>query len=749
MRVIKITRPCLLAALAMVPATAWAQTAPAGAPDTTSTVGVNDIIVTAQKREENLQSVPIAVTAFSGDALVDRGVTDVQSLSRLVPNMGFSGVYSQVRITLRGLSFNDLAAQGGEARVAYHVDGAYMAMTGDIGGTFYDIERVEVNRGPQGTLFGRNATAGTVNVVTRNPTKDLSGYLNAEVGNYQAVNVDGAISGPIADGVSARVAFQSRNHSGYDFNVPHNIDINNQSMQAVRGKLMFDGADNFTAILSADYFNEHDRVGSMFTGRSANPPPIDIQGMLGAVLTDGNPRHNFSGQLPLNDKESYGATLDMKLDLSDDLSLVSLTNYRRSRFIYHDDDLSNIPGVGPLIKSRQFEKSEQLSEELRLTREFSRGSIVLGGYLYSQDYSTGAADLTGNATVSQFGEFVAGFVGEPALTTDNVYTQGFVQGGAVDTRGVAIFGQATYEITDSTKLIVGARYSWEKRKLHNSLGGFDFVNLAYDPNYVIQANDTHPDQRVKFHNFSPRVTLEQKLGEDALIYVTYAKGFKTGGFNVAQPAAPGYLPETLTDYEAGFKADLFGKKLRLNGAGFYYDYNDLQTIVIVLDSSGTGSRNVNAQAKLYGAELELTAVPIPGLELNAAAAVIHSEFTVGTVKGNKLPNTPDYTLSYGAQYTFNTGIGDVTLRGEGQTKGHTYFSIDNNPLVAQDDYTILNASLAWKDVDDRFSVTAFIKNITNKLAVNGAFDQSPVLGSIIKGSWEPPRTYGVRMGVKF
>jgi len=751
MNLTTIVRPCLVAALATVPATAWAQTAPADqtqADSNESNSGVGDIIVTAQKREENLQSVPIAVTAFSGDALTARGVTDIQSLSRLVPNMGFSNAYSQVRITLRGLSFADLAAQGGEARVAYHVDGAYMAMTGDIGGTFYDIERVEVNRGPQGTLFGRNATAGTVNVITRNPTDTLSGYVNAEVGNYHTANVEGAISGPLADGISARIAVQSRNHSGYDFNVPHGVDINNQRTQAVRGKIKVDRG-NFRAVLSADYFNENDRVGPMFVGRSANPPPINIQANLGSVVTDGNPRHNFSGQIPLNDKESYGATLDMKLDLGNDLSLVSLTNYRHSHFIYHDDDLSNRPGVGSLLMSRQFENAKQLSEELRISKDFDRGNVVLGTYLYSQDYRTGGSDLTANATLSQFGAFVAGFVGQPTTAARDVYTQGFLQGGAVDTRGIAVFGQATYEITDSTKLILGARYSWEKRKLYDSIGGFDFVNLAYNPNYVIPASATHPDQRVKYHNFSPRVTLEQKIGPDALIYATYAKGFKTGGFNVAQPASAPYLPESLTDYEVGFKADLFDKKLRVNGAGFYYDYKDLQTVVIVLDSSGTGSRNVNAQAKLYGAELEATAVPVPNLELNVAAAVIHSEFKNGTVKGNKLPFTPDYTLSFGAQYTLNTGAGDFTLRGEGQTKGRTFFNINNNPLVSQNAFTILNASLAWHPVSDRFSVTAFVRNITNKLAIDGGFDQSPVLGSIIKGAWSPPRTWGARFEVKF
>jgi iron complex outermembrane receptor protein len=753
MRVIKITRPCLLAALAMVPATAWAQTAPAGAPEATSAVGVNDIIVTAQKREENLQSVPIAVTAFSGDTLAERGVSDAQGLARLVPNMGFSNTYSQTRITLRGLSFQDLAAQGGEARVAYHVDGAYMAMTGDIGGTFYDIERVEVNRGPQGTLFGRNATAGTVNVITRNPTNVLSGYLNAEVGNYQTANVEGAISGPLADGLSARIAFQTRNHSGYDYNVPNDIDINNQRTQAIRGKIKLDKG-SFTATLSADYFNENDRVGPVLTGFSVPGTPT-VFASLGAQLQDAgpnpNPRHNYSGHIPLNDKESYGATLDMALDLTDSLSLVSLTNYRHSYFIYHDDLLSvnaGAPRPGSLIVSRQFEKAKQFSEEIRLTKDFERGNLVLGGFLYSQDYATGRQGPVGNAVLSQLGNLFGNLFGFPPGAFEdqpNIYVQGFLQGGAVDTRGEAIFGQATYEITDTTKLIVGARYSWERRTLHDAVGGLDLLTHIDDPTFVFP---TGIGAKVSYSNFSPRVTIEQKLGPDAMIYATYAKGFKTGGFNVAQPPSS-YLPENVTNYEGGFKADLFDGKLRLNGAGVYYDYKDLQTLTIVVAPGGAGSVNVNATAEVYGAELEATAVPVTGLELDLAAAVIHGEFTLGSLKGEKLPYMPSYTLSYGAQYTFGSGIGDLTLRGEGQTKGRTYFDNVNNPLNSQGAYTILNASLGWKDVDDRFTVTAFIKNITDKLASNGGFPLPGFLDGIIRGSWDPPRTYGVRFGVKF
>jgi len=760
MNFLKITRPYILAAMLALPTAAYAQQAPAE--DDSS--GIADIIVTAQKRSENLQSVPVAVTAFSGDTLAERGVVDMQSLSSLIPNMGFSNAYSQVRITLRGLSFADLAAQGGEARVAYHVDGAYMAMTGDIGGTFYDIERVEVNRGPQGTLFGRNATAGTVNVVTRNPTDTLSGYLNAEVGNYRAVNVDGAISGPLGDGVSARIAFQSRNHAGYEYNVPNQVDINNQSMQAVRAKLMFDKSNNFTAILSADYVNENDRSGPLLVGFAVPNGGAVFTG-LGAQYQDAgpnpNPRHNYSGQLPLTDKESYGATLDLKLTLGEGLSIASLTNYRHSKFRFHDDMgtfNSGTTGSGSVVESRQFEKAEQFSEELRLSKDFSFGNVTLGGFLYSQDYDTGG-DGTGvkggNAVLTQFGSLLGSTIGFPPSgyrSTPNLYVQGFIQGAGVRTRGEAIFGEVTFNLTDSTKLIAGARYSWERRTLVNSTLGLDLVTLATDPTFVLPA--ALPDQKTSYRNFSPRVTLQQELGPDAMVYATFAKGFKTGGFNAAQYSS--YKPEILTDYEVGFKADLLDRKLRLNGAGFYYDYQDLQTIVIPANQSVPGSVNTNSNAKVYGGELELTAVPTPNFELNAAVAVIHGEFTSAgitaggfSVKGNKLPWMPSYTLSYGAQYTFPISNGGITLRVDGQTKGKTFFTEDNNPLVSQDAYTIVNASIGWHDADDRLSVTAFVRNIGDTLAVNGGFPLPGFLSGAIRGSYDPPRTWGIRAGVKF
>jgi len=740
----KISRSCILAAIAAAPASAFAQVVASATPSTAETQGgrgLEEIIVTAQKRAENLQSVPIAVTAISGDDLAAKGVSDPQEFARLVPNMAFSNNYGETRITLRGLSFQDLATQGGEPRVAYHVDGEFLALAGDIDGTFYDIDRVEVNRGPQGTLFGRNAIAGTVNVITRGPTDTLSGYLNTEIGNYSTHNVDGAISGPLADGVSGRIAFRTRNHSGYDLNVPANVDVDNQDTDAVRGKLRLARSDNFTATLSADYTRERDRVGPLFVGVDV-PGATPLGVVLGGQVSDGNPRHNYSGQLPFTGKTSYGFSLDARLDLGSDYSLVSLTSYRHSSFEYHYDDGSSIP----LQRSNGLERAEQLTEELRLQKDFSRGNFVVGAYFYGQNYRMDS--------INPFYGPAALALGIPGALASG-FSQGFTLGGNVNTRATAGFGQLTYNLTDTTTLIAGARYSWEKKRKFDEFFDFDVFN-PFDPNFV----HTGPtlSGSVSYNNFSPRVTLEQKIGPDRLIYATFAKGFKAGGFNVGG-LAPAYQPETLTDYEAGFKFDLLDQKLRLNAAGFYYDYKNMQVVVAQL----TSNEFINAaSAKIYGAELEITAVPVRGLEFDAAAAWLKSKFehfdtfdptnpSLGVISlaGNRLPFTPKYTLSYGAQYTFDTSVGPVTVRGDGRSTSQVYFDQFNSVENSERASTIVNASIGWADIKDRLTASVFVKNIGNGLYKNGTFVNGGAIGWVINGSYDPPRTYGVRLGVKF
>jgi len=263
---------------------------------------------------------------------------------------------------------------------------------------------------------------------------------------------------------------------------------------------------------------------------------------------------------------------------------------------------------------------------------------------------------------------------------------------------------------------------------------------------------------VSFHNFSPRVTLEQKMGPGKLIYATFAKGFKAGGYNLGQ-SQPGYYPENLTDYEVGIKLDLLDRKLRVNGAGFYYDYKDLQVTV-----SGPFSAIIQnaATAKIYGAELELTAVPAHGLELDASAALLKTKFTqfdsydpsrpqLGALdlSGNRLPNAPSYTLSYGVQYTVDTTVGPITVRGDGRSISRVYFDQFNGAPNSERAFTVVNASIGWKDAKDQLSATAFVRNLANGRHKNGDFVYGGIVGYPLAGDYDPPRIYGVQLGVRF
>jgi len=748
MRNLRLFRSCMLTgiAIAAFPTCAQAQTVAENPASADEISGIGEIIVTAQKRAENLQDVPIAVTAFSGDTLAERGVTDVQALSGMVPNVTFSDKNGEARITLRGLGFDNLWGSSAEPRTAYHLDGAYISQSAAIGGTFFDVERVEVNRGPQGTLFGRNAVAGTVNLVTRAPTDALSGYLNGEIGNYNAFAASGAISGPLGDGVAARIAFQARGHSGYDRNVTNNIDINNLSTQAIRAKISYNKSANFKATLSADYFRENDRAGGILLGlytAGTIPPAVTV----GGKISDGNPRHDFSNNLPATKREVFGIALDASLDLGAGFSLNSVSAYRQSEFYYAVDiDMSNLPTIWAL----NWIEANDFSQELRLNKDFDRGNLTVGAYFFSQGYNTIARNPIDTAL------FAGGF--------DGVIGGVFSLGGHAKTTAFAGFGQFAYELTDTTRLIVGGRYSWEKK---TKSGEFLFVD-AYsaatwdaDPRKLTGAPNIFGSPPgagdITFQNFSPRVTLEQKIGS-GLIYATFSKGFKTGGWNLGQ-AQPSYRPETLTDYEIGFKFDAFDRRLRLNGAGFYYDYSDMQVPV----TSGFSSMIVNAaSARLYGAEFEVTAMPSPGFQLDASLALLKSEFTkydtenpaisgspVFSLAGRRLPSAPTYTLNYGAQYTFGSNVGEFTLRAEGRSVSDMFFDAFNQASNKERAVTIVNASLGWTSTSGKISATAFVRNIGNVLAKNGTFVYGGIVGYPLAGNYDPPRTFGARLGVSF
>ncbi len=708
---------------------------------------ITDIVVTAQKREQNLQDVPIAVTAVGGEELRERNITDVQKLVQIAPGVIFSSANSQARISIRGISYDGLGGSPAEARVAYHLDGVYLARTSEILSTFYDIERVEVLRGPQGTLFGRNAIAGSVSVITRDPTNEMEGYLEADVGNYSNVKLQGAAGGPIADGVSARISFMTQDRSGYDYNVPNQTDVNDLRTRAIRGKIKFEPTSSLTITLSADYFHEKDKQGQLLLGYYNPGSPIPAVAV-GGIVTDGNPRHDFAGTLPSMKRNFYGFSANVNWDLGDNLDLVSITGYRHTEnTVVVDVDSSSVDA----IHGNLFDRARQFSEELRLQKSFDRGNFMVGLYYFTENFFTNQTYPLDLSTL----------LGPPFT---NFQADGIQIGGTSKAVSWAGFAQADYDITGWLNLTVGARYGWERKKKINEyfqFRAFDalFNPIPFDPTDAPVPLGPLQNETNTYKNFSPKVTLTAKLDEDKSVYATYSKGFRSGGYNLGYNT-PGFFPEKLTDYEVGFKTEFLDRRLRINGSAFIYDYKDLQ--VNKANSTVGNSIQNAASAKLKGVEVEFIALPIEGLRLDGSLALMKSKFTDFTtfndsrlglglldLAGNRLPQAPKYTASYGAQYTAITGIGEMTFRAEGRSISGVYFDQFNVVENSESAFSIFNAYLNWKSNSEKLYGSLYVRNIGNKLAKNGSLVYSGITGFNINGQYDPPRTYGVTFGVRF
>lgn len=749
---------CGAAAIGSMGGSAMAQDGQEQTPTLRSSPAVADIVVTAQRRPETTQDAALAITAISGERLSISGVTDVLDLRSSVPNVQFGQAQAQARLAVRGIGL-DTSAPGSEARVAYTLDGVYVSRPSAVLATFFDIDRIEVLRGPQGTLYGRNAIAGNINVITRDPTDTFEGFVQATVGNYDTLNIEGGIGGPIAPGISFRVAGQALNHSGYGRNINTGDEINDLETRAIRGKLKIEPADTVTILLSADYFTEEDTQGGYNYVRecSAGPPVCRSVGTrLGGTLAS-DPRDTAASFGPSLKREIYGFAGNIDWNVSDRTTLTSVTGYRNSDVVnQYDQDYTALP----LANYTGSDKSWTFSQELRVGHKAENFDVVIGAYYFHETDD-------GLITVPLDGRVF----GRPAGLL-----QGFYSGGRIKTDAEALFGQIDYRLTDSLTVQLGARYSWEKKRKFDEIYQFDLTRpfnvnnppiAAAPPSAFcsagLNAGLVDPTGRcfIDYDEssdkaFSPKVTLKFEPTPDMMAYATFARGFKSGGFALTS-VQRAFEPETLTDFEAGIKVDWLDRRLRTNFAAFHYDYKNIQAQRI----SGSIIEVDNASsAEVYGFELEVVALPTDRLQLDLNAGYLHARYgeyittspfngAVVNLEGNRLYGAPPYTIDAGIQYVVGTSFGDFTLRGEGHFVGKTYYSQFNEQLAAQDDYATFDAMVNFSSPDDRFYGSLFMKNISDEDVYVALSRNSAPMGSNTQGILYPPRTFGLRLGYRF
>lgn len=730
-------------------------TAAATPPPTATQVG--EVIVTAQKTSENILHVPVAVTAVSNSDLAKQHITDIQALTASIPNFNFGTFGGTARLAIRGVGFDSIDA-GAEGRVAYYVDGVYYSRPATAIGSFFDVDHLEVLRGPQGTLYGRNATGGAVNTFTADPTSSLSGYFNETLGNYNLRTEEGALSGPVTPRLDLRLAFQFVNRDGYGKNLLTGDDIDNANTESFRFKAKYKVTDDFTVIAALDYHKEADNDFAAHYGGAAYPAifPAAISTLLPeselGAPAPANIRDVANQRDPTNHREFWGAGVTATYDWGD-LVLKSITGYRSSRYL----DFFSLE-TGLTDPNTQLENAYQVSQELQLSRTGPRLTWLVGVYGFDE-HVRGLVDVPlGSAAIQ--------YVGLPAVSSPNGYVQGYWAGGTQTTKTVAGYAQASYYITKKLQLTAGLRLAAEQKDVHDA-DQFDILQPYLQPNPVttnpppavngLAYYNPHSGE-IKESSATPKVSLSYEFRPRLTTYVTVAEGYKSGGFDLGA-AAPAYQPEKLWDYEGGIKGEFFDRRVKASLAGFYYDYKNLQ--VSLVKNNVVLTQNA-ATARSYGAEFEAEARLTRPLRLTFSGGYLNAKFTKYITSDPAVPGSPvmdyaGYTLSqspefqgkFGADYSIDLPAGAVTFRGDIDYVSRVYFTPFDQKTISQGDNTKVNASVDYVSATGRWHVSVYGRNLTDKTTESASTVATTLIGDPLVTYLDPPRTFGVTFGVRY
>jgi iron complex outermembrane receptor protein len=672
---------------------------------------VQEVIVTANKRKESLQTVPVAVTAVSAQTAAAIGVTDISSLQTTVPGLEFPRLFSGSTPTLRGIGTN-FGIGGVENVVSIYVDDVYIASPSATTFTFNNIDQIEVLKGPQGTIFGRNAMGGVINISTRTPGKSPVLDVSAGYANYDTFS--GSIYGaaPITDRLSADLAINGNwQTEGWGKNLYTGKDAFTERDFAARTKWVYDVDDRTTVTVAADF------------ERTRYDEGIAMRPVEGALFPNGQV---FQGYYNVN--ENVTAYVDTKqggvsAKIDHDFGwahLISITAWRQSHAYNNSDEDQSV------VNGQYLPFSDNLNtatEELRLVSQDWKNLHWLVGFFYYH----GASDSILMDSGLSLGP----------LVLNETFRQ--------NTDSVAGFGQGTYDLPAGFHVTLGARYTYDE----------------LSENAVEQIGVTLADaQSTTESAFTYKATLAKDLTRDISAYVGYSTGFKSGTFNEQNFFAPPVKPETLGDIEGGVKSELFDHALRLNLAAYHYDYKNLQVTSLTRGADGgTSSTLANAaEATNTGVELDFEAHPTSPLTLRGGLEIMHSRFSsfpnatisvplagggnttvVGDAAGFATPHSPDYSLNLGGEYKIPTSSG--VFVGAINYSYSSSFAWDADNRLKQPAYALLNGSIRWMSPNTKWEVTAWAKNITG--TQYSIYTTANVVGD--EESPAPPRTFGVTL----
>jgi iron complex outermembrane receptor protein len=713
----------------------------AGAADTS--LALEEVVVTATKVAMDIDSTPAAITAITADALGAGGITEIRDLALAVPNLSVGDQFGVNRTFIRGIGMTSIDL-GADGAVAFLQDGAMIPRPSHQLAGFYDLEQVEVLRGPQGTLYGRGATAGVVNMVTKKPSEDLDGYANYTLGNYNATTFEGAVGGPLmGETVMGRVAVKADKRDGYGTNLATGKPIDNRDAYAVRGSLRFKPGDTLDITLIADYFKEDDyNYAFHFFGTTVVPEDQLAHNLLGGqTIFDYyaargkkvNQRNIVSDQDPINDRDGTAVSAIVDWGFADGWNLRSVTAWRDfDRFLRDDLDGSDVDMFG---QNNYIEQSESWSQDFTVSGEAAGIEWLMGANYFAEDmYGEVKVPLTNLGLIFN-------------LPADFFNDGNYWQKGAVDVEAYGLFVQGKYAFTDQLALTLGVRYNYEER---TGTGSFIFDAIGVN---------VPTDKSKSWDKVTPKVLLEYQTPNDGLAYLQFTQGFKSGVINIGS-LNDVIDPEFVDAYEIGYKMPFMDGRASLRAAAFYYDYTDLQ-VGFVNEQSVVQTVNA-ASAENKGVELELIARLTESLTGSLSATWLdatYTEFVTGDYRnnfeqvdlsGNNLQNAPEYTARVALDYVHPvTATGSIVAGVEAAYQDDVYFTEFNNEDAFQEAYTIVNARLGYEGGEGRWNVTGWVRNATDEFIYSNNIITAPLYGSVRVGSLLPPRTYGITLGYNF
>ncbi|MFI4934091.1 MAG: TonB-dependent receptor [Caulobacterales bacterium] len=789
----RAARSALLAAAGAAALLATAQTAHADAADTGASAGVREVVVTAQRRTQNIQDVPGSVQAVSSAQLLSLGIKSTQDLGQITPNVTIIspiGAGNQPLITIRGIGLNDFDTNNAGPNGVY-VDDVYLSAPGVQNFSMFDIAQVQVLKGPQGTLYGRNTSGGALLFTSNRPTDHFTADLHGEYGNYNTLQLMGAVGGPLAPGLDGRIAVVVNHSDGYMHNFLTGHPYDNVNNEAIRLQLQYEPNDKLKLYFNTTigYLNNHPQpyghIGTFVTGTQNTPSPTPCtpaQAFAGGCVDlygYGTPPQWQGAFAQTKNLTNLAAITQFRADYkAGPITLTSITSWQYDKK-FHPEDTDGDPLN--LIRATYGVNSNTYTQEFRAAQDEKNFNWVAGAYYLHET-------LKQNQPLSLFfdGDLGGGFGITPGPGAFDGIAQIIYDNSSQTTDTAAVFAQGDYT-WDKLTLTLGGRYTWERKNFlyaqsiqfqGGGRGNYGPLMYPAPPPPGCTDNCSNNLQLTPFgfpplnqsaSNFTYRAALKYQITDQAQVYGSVSSGFKSGDFNgsflsndyntvLVQLRA--VKPEQVTAYEIGEKATFFDRRLTLNAALFYNAYSNEQvfaTVLTTLTLANGGVVPIQAlvlgnikSSHTEGAEFQITAVPIDGLTIDLEPALLQTKVDNGlfpggaNFTGNQLANAPKFTFTAVVEYRWALANGDdIHFRWNSNYRSHYWFDSTNDPYIQQNGYWLHNLNIDYES-RQHWVAGVFVRNIANEKYNLTSSDISSPFGFLepVEG---PPRMYGVEL----